>query len=105
MREQEACSLLVLWSLTVINMGSSGWHPWPCWDPSPRAQLSSPKVAPRCPCACQAGLLLLPSSPCSRRRERRRLAGCPGRDEGRASLRLPPRERRILPLRAFADGE
>ena len=57
------------------------------------------------PAPCGSLGMLLPSSPCSRPRERRRLAGCPGRDEGRASLLLPRREQRILLLRGFADGE
>lgn len=55
--------LLVLRSLTVINMGSSGWHPWPCWDPSPRAQLSSPKVAARCPVPAELECCCCPAAP------------------------------------------
>lgn len=39
-KHEKACSLLVLWSLIVINMGNSGWHLGPRWQPSPRAQLS-----------------------------------------------------------------
>jgi len=99
-------------------MGSSSWHPGPWWEARLGAQLSpwwarsklspSPTRSPRAPSPCR-----LPAAPwgCScpaapaRGEERRRLAGCPGRDEGSGSVRLPRREQRILLLRGFADGE
>lgn len=116
---EEARSLLVLWSLAVINSGSGGWCPGPWQEPSPGGSAQPPASSQQAvpvtyllplstdPIPAPGGSLgmLPPGSPCAGRRERRMLAGCPGREEGRASPRRARREQHNLPLRGFAVGE
>lgn len=48
----ESCSLLVLWSLAVINMGGSGWCPGPWWEPSLGARLSPHQARHKLAASC-----------------------------------------------------